>query len=535
MKLGAHPVYPLPSWEQAREDPAGAEAYLRARAELMELEVADPWRYGYRPGVWGLVEGELARGQREVLITGGNRASKSEYAGRKVMEVLLSVEKARVWCLQTTEANSVEMQQPIVWKYVPAELKGAKKGVVTNISYTQKNGFSENKFVMPNGSECIFRNYAQDVVVVEGGDCDLIWCDEMVPLNFVETIRYRLVTRGGILLITFTPIEGYTPVVREYLDGARTTQWAWAELLGEKVPKVQSCVRAGASVVYFHSADNPFGGYETMKKTLEGAPKSEVKTRAYGIPTRAILCRFPKFRERVHVIEAHRVPKEGSRYMIADPASARNWFMIWVLVDKRGRHFVYREWPQEGGYIPGVGDPGAWAEADGRKADGRSGSGQVSYGWGLEKYAAEIRRVEMGTEGEPEEIICRWMDSRFGNTPNLRNDAATTVIEECAALDLAFAPAPLDPIEEGIQLINSLLDHEPDGGREARLYLSEECPATIFALKVWTGKDEKLGACKDPIDCLRYMALAGLMDVGQSLQLVDPVGTDAIQGRRELG
>jgi hypothetical protein len=288
-------------------------------------------------------------------------------------------------------------------------------------------------------------------------------------------------------------------------------------------------VRKGASVVYFHSSDNPFGGYETMKKTLAGAPKSEIKTRAYGIPTKAILARFPKFREGVHVLESEKIPKEGSRYQFVDPASARNWFMLWVLVDARGRHFVYREWPCEGVYIPGVGDPGPWAEADGRKADGRAGTGQSSYGWGLEAYAAEIARLEKnGPDGEPEQIICRWMDSRFGNTPNLKNDAATTVIEECARLDLAFAPAPLDPVDEGVSLINSLLDHDVVDGKEPKLYISSECKACIFALKVWSGRDAKLGATKDPIDCLRYMSLAGLSDVGENWQILEPLGADAI-------
>jgi hypothetical protein len=146
----------------------------------------------------------------------------------------------------------------------------------------------------------------------------------------------------------------------------------------------------------------------------------------------------------------------------------------------------------------------------------------------LERYAAEIERLETNGQGEREEVVCRWMDSRFGNTPNLKNDAATTVIEEMAALEVAFAPAPLDPIDEGVSLINSLLDFELESGKEPKLYISSECKAVIFALKVWTGKDDKLGACKDPIDTLRYMALAGLSDVGQSLQLVEPIGTDPL-------
>jgi hypothetical protein len=180
MKILEHPVYPLPTQAQALENPAGAEAYLLKRNLRIELENSDPFRYGYRPKIWHKVEEQIAKGFRAILILGGNRASKSEYGGFKTIETLMAGEKRRVWALQTTEPNSVEMQQPIVWRYVPAELKDVKKSRVTNVAYTQKNGFSENKFIFPNASECIFRNYAQEIVVIEGGDCDLIgptnWC-----------------------------------------------------------------------------------------------------------------------------------------------------------------------------------------------------------------------------------------------------------------------------------------------------------------------------------------------------------------------
>jgi hypothetical protein len=517
VKILDHPVYPLPTQEQAQTNPAGAEAYLLKRNLRIELENSDPFRYGYRPKIWETVERQIAKGFREILILGGNRASKSEYGGFKTIETLMGGDKRRVWALQTTEPNSVEMQQPIVWRYVPAELKDVKKSRVTNVAYTQKNGFSENKFIFPNASECIFRNYAQEIVVIEGGDCDLIWADELVPLSWIETLRYRLLTRGGLLLITFTPVEGYSPAIKEFLDGARTIEEEFAELLGTKLPRVQHCVRANACVVYFWSQDNPFGGYGNMKKTLLGAPKSEIKTRAYGVPTRAIATRFPRFRERIHVFEPETLPKEGTRYCFCDPASSRNWFLLWVLVDAHRRHWVYRESPCEGVYIPGVGDPGPWAEPDGRRADGKAGSAQTSFGWGITKYIEEIRRLE-----SEEEISERWMDSRFGNTPNNAADAATTLLEECANLGMSFAPSPADPVEEGVSLINSMLDFDEEKKVEPTLFISSQCKALIFSLKVWTGRDEKKGACKDPVDCLRWVAVAGLHDMGESMMLLEP-------------
>jgi hypothetical protein len=89
---------------------------------------------------------------------------------------------------------------------------------------------------------------------------------------------------------------------------------------------------------------------------------------------------------------------------------------------------------------------------------------------------------------------------------------------------MPFSPAPNDTLEEGVSLINSMLDFESQTGTEPTLFISKECRALIFALKVWTGKDEKTGACKDPVDCLRWVAVATLEDVGDSLMLVEPGG-----------
>lgn len=526
-KVLPHPVYPLPSREYAARYPNETRAYLEKRNERIVNEREDPWRYGYRPKSWERVDKMLGAGYKEILLLGGNRASKSEYGAYSAIREMMKGPKRRVWCLQSTEPNSVELQQPIVWRYVPLEYRDLPKTRVANVSYTQKNGFSENKFIFPNGSECIFRNYAQDISVLEGSELDLIWCDELVPLSWIETLRYRLLTRDGTLLLTFTPIEGYSPAIKEFLDGARTVEEKLADpelLKGQMMPLVQHCVRESACVVYFWSADNPFSSYANMVKTLRGAPKSEIKTRAYGVPTRQIASRFPMFREKVHCFDYGDLPKVGTRYCFCDPASSRNWFFIWVLVDPSGVHWVYREWPAEGSYIPGVGDPGAWSEPDGRKADGKPGTAQTSFGWGINRYKAEIERVEEG-----EEILERWMDSRFGNSPSNAADAATTLLEEVANLGMRFSPAPADPIEEGVSLINSMLDFDEPLEKKPQLRINWDCKALIFSLKTWTGVDTvrgsaSKGASKDPIDCLRWMAVAGLEDVGETLTLMAPCG-----------
>lgn len=511
MNLLAHPLYPLPTQEQYLADPEAVGAYIRVSQERIQLEREDPFRYGVFLESWVMAEEQLKYLEvtaskrkdryRELLIMGGNRSAKSEYAGRKVHEVLASREDACVWCLAETEDNCIRLQQPIVWKYMPPEYKELKKGQVTNIQYTKKNGFSNGVFIYPNGSLCEFRNYAQDPKTIEGGECDLIWCDELVPLSVLETLRYRLATRGGILLVTFTPVQGWTETVKSYLQGASDVKRVPAPLLGgkETVPLVQQPVRKNSRIVYFHPDKNPFGGYENLVGILDGAPKSEILTRAYGVPTRAIVSLFPKFREDKHVIPATNLPAEGSRYMCIDPAAGRNWFMTWVLVDALGNHYVYREWPDEAAYGP-------WAEPDGRKHDGKRGPAQSSLGWGLKAYKEEIERLE-----GKEVILGRWLDSRFGNTPTQTDDGTVTLLDSCNELGLIVNPAPRDMIEEGVQIINDRLDFSKDEG--PKLFVSEDCRATIFSLKEWTGADGKDGASKDPIDNLRYLLMLGLVDV----------------------
>lgn len=517
MQISQHPVYPVPSQNQFLADKDACLKYLSERENRIRRESEDPYRFGYEPSIWKRADSLWGKGSKEVLILGGNRAGKTEYASKLAIRKMLEKAGARVWCFQTDHANSIEMQQPSVFKYVPSEYKrqGKKKDRVFNLSYSQKNGFSEGTFVFPNASQCFFRHYSQDIKSIEGGEVDFCWCDELVPQDWLETIRFRLVTRGGLLLITFTPIEGYTPTVKTYLQGSRVLESVPAPLLdGAMVPRIQQPQRKNSKIIYFHTSDNPFGGYDNLKKTLEGAGRSEILCRAYGVPTRAAVARFPKFQEKIHVLPASKIPAEGTRYQIVDPCSGRNWFMAWAIVDQRDRIYFYREWPSPGQYIPGVGDPGDWAEPHGKLHDGAQGPAQKGFGWGLKRYKEEIERLESLPDGNYERIEYRIMDSRYANSTTISKETATTLIQECEDIGLLFCAAPTDSIDEGVQLINSLLDYDSkeDIGftNEPMLYFSESCPNMIFAMKEWTGEDGKTGATKDPIDVIRYAVLSRL-------------------------
>ncbi len=508
-------------------------AYHREREAQIARMADDPYRYGWINPAWLRADQtftdlreKFPKGVTEVLILGGNRSGKSRYFARRCMQILVEKPGSKIWCLQSTEAASIQNQQPYLWEYLPAEWKPMasgklKKGAIANITYSQKGGFTENSFVLPNGSQCWFKFYSMDVTSIEGSELDFAWADELVTPDWIEALRFRLLTRNGELGIGFTPIEGYTPTVKEYLDGATTLEEEFAPLLPrykkgkleglETVPRLQQCVREKARVVYFHTSDNPFGNPEAMETELAGSNRERILMRAYGVPTKAKLSMFPKFRDQVHIVPHDKIPKEGTNFHIVDPGEGKTWAMIWIRFTPDKRCWVYREFPDQISYIEGVGYAGAWAEPDGKLLDGRPGPAQKSCGeFGYDDYKKVILQAEREDGAEPFE---RWMDSRYGNTASMTEEGIKTIIEQCAEkIDMYFKATSGKAIKEGVTSINDLLAYDSsrpiDSTNSPKLYISERCKNLIFSLKTWTGADGQKSASKDFIDLLRYVAMS---------------------------
>jgi hypothetical protein len=531
-----------PGEADGRSDAELLEGWLKQRERLIELERADPLRHGWEGDHWQDAR-RLLEGHDELLVLGGNRAGKTEFAAKLAVETLLGTKGARVWCLHSSAQSSVGMQQPFIYRYLPPELRDiGKRGRVTNVSYTVKNGFSEATFVLPNGSQAWFMNYTQDVKVIEGGECDLIWCDELVPYDWVETLRYRLVTRRGKLVITFTPVTGYSLVVKDYVAGAEVVETRPSALLAGTVnvpgcprgtmPYVLQPVRRNQAVVCFHAGMNPYSSYEQLAAAVAGRPSVEVKVRAYGWAEKLMGHVFPKFGP-VNVVEEWAVPAEGTNYVSVDPAGAKNWFVLWLRVDVVGRIWVYREWPNAG--------LGEWALPS-EKPDGKVGPAQrLEGGRGIVGY----KQLFLGLEGvretdgkwdwsEAEAVYERLIDPRAGNAAVPGEEEGTSIVEmmceeqrdkdgRLTGPSMVFAPAPACKVDEGAVLINDALDYrteEPVTALNApRLYVVRTCANLIWALREWTGLDGEKGACKDPIDALKYALKRGVeyVDVGKGV------------------
>ena len=68
---------------------------------------------------------------------------------------------------------------------------------------------------------------------------------------------------------------------------------------------------------------------------------------------------------------------------------------------------------------------------------------------------------------------------------------------------------------EGLTLVNELLDWDQDQPlmpvvNQPHLFVCEDCQQVRWMFENFTGRGGEKGACKDPADLVRYMALAKL-------------------------
>ena len=609
MKPSPHPVLALPTAAEAMC--MGSEDFARFiadREEAIAAERADPYANGWEPPIWKVCDAILGfpwvdpdwaermrrllgfeRPASVLLINGGQRGSKSEYAGKRVVRVLRLQPESRAWAFHSNLRMSIDYQQPIFWKFMPVHLKKKIQSPTTYIAYKKQTGFSDQKFILDTLSDCVFKTYEQAQLGVEGANLDIIWPDELIPPDLVETLELRIAEKNGRMPITFTPVSGYSETVRLFQDGAQVTRHSTAFLcpkdggppdearaLGltedelaqiktaartkqaalfpqsrpencelwlegqtgqpavpagrefERVPRVMRCVSKTdllRAVVFFHSSDNPYGNPKNIWATIGSKSNAFIKERFYGVAHKTYSAQFPKFHLDVHTVAPEGIPTEGTRYHLADPHGfGRNFFMLWIRAAADNTHWVEREWPGSD-FIPGIGVPGPWALPDGKLKDGAPGPGQEGFGFGYLRYKEEIARLEAWRDytegatdaqieawseyhGAEEEIAARLIDSRFASTPKPEGDRPVTLLESLADIGLNFRPAPGTPIEDGIKAINNALDYDEtkpvDYFNRPRLRISSACKNTIYALQTWTGQDGQKGACKEPVDCLRW-------------------------------
>lgn len=563
----------------------------------------------------------------ELFVSGGIRSGKS-FIGAWLSDChWMYTPGSFVFCLSETEETSKDLQQvPIEYFLPPAVTGGARGSIKQNKHERLKfsggaftggaferylNVEDENGNVIRGGGKMRFRFFSQSVRRYRGFAVSFAWCDEAAPVDHVQAVNDRLASRAietkepghvkrmqrlkhilerlvdkrpgaerphpallgalmhGVLLLTYTPEEGWTPTVRRYLQGAEKPERfkvVAPELSGRpgvldpKVPRIAYPAVSTRMVGYLHTSQNRMVNVypEESKKSAQYDERT-VRIKLYGDAESAEDVLFgPSFDMETHVIPWARVPRDLTVYEILDPASARPYVFMWVGVDVAGRLYVLQEWPCPSVRIEGN-MPGEWAVTSRvERVNGDEGPAQkLRLRWGPARYvglAWEMRRrlfqkfettggrfegrsetVNIGSKsgafpwevsGEVVTPYEERMDSRFAKTAVGVGDEVVTLQDALVDAEhgILYLEASGVPDEVGNTQIASKLNERLLG--MPGLMVVEDCENTIFMLRNYAlppfsettrRRDE---ACVDFRDALAYAVLAGPEHVPASAKLV---------------
>jgi hypothetical protein len=271
-----HEVWVVPNMQQVRafalirncSEEAALEELLKLRDAAMRDERRDPFRCGWEPPIWQVARAmaglpcydqmflhhirdrfgfswerwaeemrkllQFPESLKMILIMGGNRTAKSEFNAKWTQEYASHHDDAIMFAAHMSGPKSVTEQQPLYWKYMPAEWQIDVQEREAYIKYKAKTGFSDNSFINPRRSWVIFLSYLQDAsTALEGSEPNGVAADELIPPEWIEAIDIRLSTRDGVGFFTFTPVHGYTASVKIFEDSARTVR----ESIGYMLPR----------------------------------------------------------------------------------------------------------------------------------------------------------------------------------------------------------------------------------------------------------------------------------------------------------
>ena len=517
-----HPILHPPSDEEivalGEIDPKLLANLHEAHEGRIRAAESDPLRHGFDLPGWERMR-EAVEMYDEVITFGGNRSGKTTGCAKMLMQAVTNNQDGHVVCFSQNADTSVKVQQAAVWEMMPKEFRKKTKSIEGYINFSMQNGFTGSSFIFPDTRTRVdFKTYTQfsnNQTILEGFEFGFkqsnslnlgAWLDEYLgDAALVNTLRFRLATRNSKMILGFTPIDGYTPFVSEYLKGAETLENRHAELLGKDVPVKQYSPERDAGIVYLHSDENPFGGYDRIAKDLRNEHEDKIMVRAYGLPTKSMTSLIPNFSPELNVLsdEPNRhgivFPALNTMtwYQVVDPAFARNYVALWAGVTEQGEIYIRREWPDRDTY-------GEWALFGDPKW--RYGPAAKKIGMDVESY------VELFEEIEDElgiEVMERVGDSRFFAKENENNvDLFTTFYDH----GMSFIPSDGQTEQIGCTALDEWFSYNPnyevDEANRPRCYVHHSCGNLIESIINYNSAGKSDEALKDFFDVLRYLRMS---------------------------
>ena len=520
-----HPILLPPTDKEivslGEHDPKLLKDLFDAHEGRIRASEEDPIRYGFDLAGWERMYEGLDK-YNECLVLGGNRSGKTTGCAKMVMKSVMENEGGHLICFSQNIDTSIKIQQKAIWDMMPKEFRRKTKSTEGYINYSMQNGFTGQSFIFPDTKTRVdFKTYTQfsnNQTILEGFEFGFknptgpnigAWLDEYLgDATLVNTLRFRLATRNSKLLVGFTPIDGYTPFIADYLKNAETQETKNAELLDKPVPIKQYSPERDAAIVYLHTDENPFGGYDRIAKDLRGRSEDEILVRAYGVPVKSMTSLLPLFNTEVNVLSETKnkygltFPDITNKqrftcYQVVDPAGARNYTAIWAAVDRQGQVFIRKEFPDRDTF-------GEWAIFGDPKW--RYGPASKKLGYNVEGYVGLFKDIEKDLKIS---VYERIGDSRYFARENENNDDLFTTFSD---FGMDFIPSDGRTEDMGISALDDWFNYNPnieiDQANKPLCYIHRDCGNLIDSIINYNSKGKADEALKDFFDVLRYLRMA---------------------------
>ena len=201
---------------------ANIDEYQQMKAELDAIEAEErqllahvelPHLYGWKWYPWARAFVESRN--KENLLCAANQISKSSTQIRKAIiwatdkalwPSLWSQEPVQFWYLYPTQ-KQVNAEYETKWKqFLP---KGSMKDD-PEYGWKHEKGARGDIIAIHfnSGVHIYFKTYAQASESLQSGTCDAIFCDEELPLEHLDELRFRLSASNGYFHMVFTATLG---------------------------------------------------------------------------------------------------------------------------------------------------------------------------------------------------------------------------------------------------------------------------------------------------------------------------------------
>jgi phage terminase large subunit-like protein len=181
------------------------------------------------------------------------------------------------------------------------------------------------------------KTYEQGRQSFEGTSKDVIWCDEEPPADCYTEMLYRTVTTKGIVMVTFTPLQGMSDVVKGFLEPE-----------SDIAADFKTFIQAGWK-------DVPHLDAEEQRALMATTPPYQIAARTEGEPSLGSGAIYP-IAEREILVPTAEIPSSWPRVYAMDVGWNRT-AVIWGAKDPgSGRIVLYDE------HYRGHGEPASHAE-----------------------------------------------------------------------------------------------------------------------------------------------------------------------------